>query len=317
MQNNYLQFYLRCIFLATIITSTVLTTGNTQDKEKSNRYEANTINESVMSISDRSYITVTEGIGNLDTRLLFEANIAPTYFIRFGKNSKLGMSISPHVLLRMTREESFPILTPSYMPNIMLYWRFHSPLSYLTEKEGMKKVISPRHITFLTLKLNHHSNGQAGSFFVPGTTDVNFVDGNFSTNFMEVALNTANFNPEATTKFTIHAKGGYERHFDYDREKSMKEVYYWQSINGELRFTINRFVSAAFLFKHMTGFGAFTPKQSYDAWFSVRLGNYSDFSLFARYYNGPDYYNLRYVNNISQITFGLLAEPLNLPIFRR
>lgn len=281
------------------------------------RFTTNTINESVMSINDRSYITVTEGFGNLDTRLLFEANIAPAYYIRFGKNSKLGMSISPHVLIRMTREESFPILTPSYMPNVIFYWRFRSPLSKLTEKEGMKKFISPRHITFLTLKFNHHSNGQDGEFFIPGTTDVNFDNGNFSTNFMEIGLNTANFNPEANTKFVIHAKAAFERHFDFDREQSMREIYYWQSVNGELRFTINKFLSAAFLFKHMTGIGAFKPQQSYDAWVSLRLGNYSDFSIFARYYNGPDYYNLRYVNKISQITFGLLAEPLNLPIFRR
>ena len=311
MQNIYLHFRLRwALCLAALFVGSVATAQN-------DKYEANTINESVMSMNDRSYITVTEGFGNMDTRLLFEANIAPTYYIRFGKNSKLGMSISPHVMIRMTREESFPILTPSYMPNVMLYWRFRSPLSYLTEKDGLKKIISPRHITFLTLKFNHHSNGQSGSFFIPGTTDINFENGNFSTNFMEVALNTANFNRDANTKFVVHAKAGFERHFDFDREESMKYLYYWQSVNGELRFTINKFMSAAFLFKHMTGIGTFKPQQSYDAWLSFRLGSYSDFSLFARYYNGPDYYNLRYVNNISQITFGLLAEPLNLPIFRR
>lgn len=313
MQNIYLHFCLRWALCLSIISYA----SSLMAQEDSKRYATNTINESVMSMSDRSYITVTEGFGNMDTRLLFEANIAPTYFIRFGKNSKLGMSISPHVLIRMTREKSFPILTPSYMPNVMLYWRFRSPLSYLTEKDGLKKIISPRHITFLTLKFNHHSNGQSGSFFVPGTTDINFEDGNFSTNFMELALNTANFNRDANTKFVVHAKAGFERHFDFDREASMKYLYYWQSVNGELRFTINKFMSGAFLFKHMTGIGTFKPQQSYDAWLSFRLGNYSDFSLFARYYHGPDYYNLRYVNNISQITFGLLAEPLNLPIFRR
>ncbi|EAY28111.1 hypothetical protein [Microscilla marina] len=315
MQHIYLWLYLRWVFcLSAFFWGNPLTA---QPSDSTRHYAANKVNESVISMSDRSYITATEGLGNLDTPLLLETSIAPTYFIRFGKSAKLGISISPKVVIRIARKESFPVLTPSYTPRAVLYWRFRSPLAYLTQKSGLKKIITPQHVTFLTLRFNHHSNGQAGSFFIPGTTDINFDTGNFTTNCMELALNTANFDPKVKANFVAYAKAGFERHFNFNREADMKFVYYWQSVNAELRCTVHKFINVAFLFKHMTGIGTFKPQQSYDTWLSFRLGNYSDFSFFARYYHGPDYYNLRYVNHISQVSFGLLVEPLNLPLFRR
>lgn len=65
----------------------------------------------------RSYITLTEGFGNLNP-LYFEAHLAPTYLIHLKEEHRWAVELSPQMVIRMRREPSFPIKTPSYMPRI-------------------------------------------------------------------------------------------------------------------------------------------------------------------------------------------------------
>jgi len=103
-----------------------------QDAEYNNRLHM---------ISDRSYIQVMRG--NIPTRnpnitettktTFMEAQIAPFYFIRFGAKSKLTLSISPKIILRMADAESLPIKTPSFMPTITAFHKIN--LASFTVKE--------------------------------------------------------------------------------------------------------------------------------------------------------------------------------------
>ena len=118
-----------------------------------------------------SYITVLGGGGNIEP-LFFEANVAP----HFGAGwSKWALVITSKIVLRMRNDSthSAPIRTPSYMPRITLYW--WGPFRGTSTSSE-----------FLSFTISHHSNGQAGPFYVANTTTPNTFDGSFSTNFLEL-----------------------------------------------------------------------------------------------------------------------------------
>ena len=94
-----------------------------------------------------SYITFSQGIGNVEP-LIFEALVAPYFLLRTSRDAKWGATISSKIMIRMYAEESFPVRTPSYMPEISFYHQLN--------KSGDDKV------KYLFLNLTHHSNGQDG-----------------------------------------------------------------------------------------------------------------------------------------------------------
>ncbi|MFO8148370.1 MAG: hypothetical protein R6U03_13365, partial [Gillisia sp.] len=125
-----------------------------------------------------SYITFPTDIGNLEP-LIFEANVSPGFKIREGKDSRLMAVLTPQIIVRMYDEFSYPVRTPSYMPNITFY--------FLTGSE--------RSINKLSLfgKIAHHSNGQNGDFYDENGT-INLISGNFATNFIELGFLKAFYN---------------------------------------------------------------------------------------------------------------------------
>lgn len=68
-----------------------------------------------------SYITFPTDIGNIEP-LWFEANLIPNFYIRQSKNSRLMAVLTPQIIIRMYQEESFPVRTPSYMPQLTFYY---------------------------------------------------------------------------------------------------------------------------------------------------------------------------------------------------
>ena len=87
-----------------------------------------------------SYITFPTDIGNIEP-LWFEANLNPNFYIRTSKNSRLIGVLTPQVIIRMYQEESFPVRTPSYMPQLTAYYR-------LSKKTGVNSLI-----VFLNLRI--------------------------------------------------------------------------------------------------------------------------------------------------------------------
>ena len=68
----------------------------------------------------------------------------------------------------------------------------------------------------------------------------------------------------------------------------------------------------------MFGRNGFKRQYASDTYISYRpLPKISDISIFAKVYFGPDYYNLRYENNMSFISFGFLLEPKALAIVKK
>ena len=116
-----------------------------------------------------TYITFPTDIGNI-APLIFEANINPSFIIRERKDSRLMALLTPQIVIRMFNEESYPIRSPSYIPQISLY--------YLANKINI--------LDYLVVfgKIAHHCNGQEGDFYNADNT-INTKTVSFANNYIE------------------------------------------------------------------------------------------------------------------------------------
>jgi len=71
-----------------------------------------------------SYITFPTDIGNIEP-LWFEGNVIPNFYLRQSQNSRLMGVLTPQIIIRMYQEESFPVRTPSYMPQLTVLFPAH------------------------------------------------------------------------------------------------------------------------------------------------------------------------------------------------
>lgn len=282
-----------------------------------------TVNSSIISSSDNTYVMFGQGLGNRITKngveklepLIFEAQLAPLFTLQFNKKVPFGFVLSPKILVRMFNENSVPVKSPSYMPFILVYHKIRFP--FLNRYNMFKYILKEKPTQFISYKYGHHSNGANGPYYVPNTREVNIESGSFSTDYTEVAFSFL-------SKDTIHKKLdmisgriGAEYHVGFNREDSMNSTYYYERINLELRFIAFKTVTIVPIFSAMFGKDGFTPKYSMETYISFRpFPKISDLAMFAKVYIGPDYYNIRYVNTMRYVSFGILLEPKGLAIIK-
>lgn len=255
-----------------------------------------------------SYITFPMDIGNVEP-LWFEGNLIPNFYLRQSKNSRLVGVITPQVIIRMYQEVSFPVRSPSYIPQLTLYYS-------LIEK-GNNKNIS------LFSRIAHHSNGQEGDFFMDDG-DINTKSGDFSTNYFEGGIMKTNFN---------------KRFKAFQFFKSSLEVHpqSWSSAELAGIYSKVRWHNAFSIFKLSNK--NIDPKQRHadisvkgeaiwmfaelNGWESTsinRLNLYftffyhpkflEDIGLFISFYHGLDYYNICFNHQIDVLRFGIMTEKL-------
>ncbi len=256
-----------------------------------------------------SYITFPTDIGNIES-LMFEANLNPNFVVRERADSKLMAVLTPQIRIRMYNEYSYPVKTPSYIPQLSLYYLFGS--SELA------------HHTTLFGKIAHHSNGQDGNFY-NSDGSVNLQSGNFATNFFEIGFIDTSYGSQVNvvkfikSSLEIHPKGwmigelqgqysGLRWHnsfFAYklplDRDFFSKKrkanfslkietTWMFDEINNWKTFDTNRFSGALTFYYH--------PK------FLEEIG------LFVQFYHGLDYYNIYFEHQLDMIRFGIMTEIL-------
>lgn len=258
-----------------------------------------------------SYITFSQGLGNVEP-LIFEALVAPYFLLRTSRDAKWGAIISPAILIRMYAEESFPVRTPSYMPEISFYHQVSR-----TGDENVK---------YLFLNLIHHSNGQDGDFFNENGS-FNTISGNFSTNFLELGI-FLNQNVVPFSNTNEYFKTSLEYHIDANRADELEGRYSF--IRWHNHFRIFRFpgysrtsqklvfdkspavktrLETTWLFGDINDASFFDLKERFN--FSLTMAYrppfLSDVSFFANFYSGEDYYNMHFYRRISVLRIGLQA----------
>ncbi len=257
-----------------------------------------------------SYITFSQGFGNVEP-LIFEGLIAPYFLIRTSKDSRWGATLSPAILIRMYSEKSFPIRTPSYMPEITFYHQIGSR--------------TDRNVKYLFLNLVHHSNGQDGSFFNEDGS-YNVRSGDFSTNFIEFGM-FLNKNIVPFTNTNEYFQTSLEYHIGMKHEDGLQGRYSklrWHNnirifrfpwYNNSKKLIVNGMpsvqtkIETTWMFGDINNASFFNIKERFNFSFTIAYKPkfLSDVSFFLNFYSGQDYYNMHFYRRISVLRIGLQA----------
>jgi hypothetical protein len=254
-----------------------------------------------------SYVTFPTDIGNI-APLMFEANISPSFIIRQRKDSRLMAALTSQIIIRMYNEVSFPVRTPSYIPQISFY--------YVTGNKQLKT-----HNTFFG-RVAHHSNGQDGNFY-DENGNINLQSGNFATNFFEIGIIKTSYSS------TLNAIKFFKSSIEVHPKSWMIEEL--QGQYSGLRWH-NTFT--AFKLPFINSAKDENPNFSLKVETSLMLDNYNnlntvdinrlnasltfyyhpkfleDIGLFVQFYHGMDYYNIYFNNQVDLIRFGIMTEIL-------
>ncbi len=264
--------------------------------------------QAVRANQKESYITFGGGVGNIEP-LIFEGLVAPYFLLRTSGDAKWGATLSPVIYIRMYNEYSFPVRTPSYMPQITFYRMIGDE--------------NKRSLNYLFLNLVHHSNGQDDDFFNEDGS-INTLSGDFSTDFLEVgAFFTQQLVPFSNTR--EYFKTSIEYHPDITRAKDLEGRYSFLRWNNSFR--VFRFFGSAeslkfektpriqstlkttWMFGDINDSGFFDIGERFNISFTIayRPRVLSDVSFFANFYSGKDYYNMQFDRRLTVFRFGLQA----------
>lgn len=281
------------------------------------------IDGAVFSTTDRTYVSFGQGFGNYGTAygvkrltpILFEGQISPDFLLTVSKKKTMGLAFFPKIVVRMFNEPSVPIKTPSYMPSMMFYHRIKSPFT----KKIFNFFKSEDQLVFMTYRISHHSNGQNGNYYLHNSDSINYETGNFSTNAVEVALSWSTIDSGGVAgKAFMNGRIAYEQQLEFEREAKLRNNYYYNKISLEAHLVYSEKIKVYLNYGFMWGTRKFGTRQAIDLYFVYKpFHRLTDFSVFVRGYAGPDYYNLYYANILRAVTFGIIADPLSIPVFKR
>jgi hypothetical protein len=284
-----------------------------------NSIVAQTLTDSIVTLNldkiaqvnqGESYVTFPFDIGNLEP-LMFEANVSPNFKIRERKDSRLMAVLTSQIIIRMFDEYSYPVKTPSYIPQIAFF--------FLTgHKDAANK---------LTLfgKIAHHSNGQDGNFYTDDGK-VNLQSGNFATNYLELGFLQSSYSQNLKAfKFIkssveIHPKSwmleelhgqysGLRWHNTFLAYKLPMKSNLIKSSEQKANFSVK--AETTLMLDNINNWDTFNSKRinaSLIVYYHPKF--LEDIGFFVQFYQGMDYYNIYFQHQISSIRFGIMTETL-------
>ena len=217
--------------------------------------------------------------------------------------------LTPQIILRMYQERSYPVRTPSYMPQITLYYMLNGG------EDGTKFSLFGRYA--------HHSNGQDGDFFLENG-EVNVTSGDFSTNYLESGVIITNIN----TRFNAYQffKSSIEIHPQAWSGKKLEGIYSnirWHNTisiyklpsktdeNTKKKADISVKGESTWMFGDLNNWDAVSLNRlNLGLTFYYHPKFLEDLGLFVQYYHGSDYYNVYFKHRLDVIRFGLMTDKL-------
>ncbi len=256
-----------------------------------------------------SYITFPTDIGNLQP-LWFEGNIIPNFFLRQSRNSRLLGVLTPQIIIRMYQEESFPVRTPSYIPQITVYYQ-------ICENPNQNKMN-------LFARIAHHSNGQEESFFLENR-EVNTRSGDFATNYLELGLIKTNYSRRFNahqffkTSLEYHPKpwmalelDGIYSNFRWHNSFSIFKLPSKSVARTSQHSDISLKLDATWLFGNVNDWQPVSwARLNLSLVFYYHPRFLEDIGLFVQYYSGSDYYNIYFGQHINVLRFGIMTDILS------
>ncbi len=261
--------------------------------------EAPTVNV-VRRNFEPSYIAYPIGFSGLPP-LILEANIAP-HFVVTRPTWPVAFVLTPKILVRMFRERSTPVTTPSYMPRVSVFMWLHQTLR--------RDEIT----AYASLSLNHHSNGQTGKA-VDANGLNNHETGDFSTNFLELSVYETRL---SQALFAWNALA-FEWHLGFNQSANLENRYgllrlkfattvvkTYAPLDGALTIQVTALLDKF----QRTSDGAFSrglERFPIALQYTVKVPGV-DLGAYVGYYLGHDYYNIWFDRVIHTVQFGVAGS---------
>ena len=260
--------------------------------------------------SELSYTSPSGEIG-APSQYVINGKLTTTFMVFAPINLPIAFSLNPDYTVRVRKERSAGVRTPSFRFGGTLYVRLAQELT---------------NYNYAQLSFTHHSNGQDEDAVLPNG-NINTKTGNFNTNYLTFAYafgNITNTNLQSGVYYGYHHKFGLETHkgFNYEpaligdygftrlnydfsfriyqtykAEKISIEKEKWR-FNGQLSYAINKYENQGF----------FMPKRRLNVEASA---NYSlpfmqnVFIMASVGYYGEDPYNIYFKDKYAYMRFGL------------
>jgi hypothetical protein len=245
---------------------------------------------------EQSYVTLLGGVGNLP-KLWFEGSVAPG--IVLAQTSWLAAVVTPKIIVRMLREPSEPVRTPSYMPRVSVFFFRRGPTA--------------DSVRYWIVNIVHHSNGQEKPLFNRDGT-VNDSSGNFSTSYIEAGVVDIAADTRAISDFFVLALA----HPRFLMDPELRGHYSPYAVHAGVTTASFRGVAATL---DVTGYMGPAPEfpdgwwRRVGVWMSVSGGwDWTrEMGLFANAYVGPDYYNVQFHRHVSVLRAGISTTPIRSP----
>jgi hypothetical protein len=260
-----------------------------------------------MNQSD-SFITFPLDIGNLEP-LMFESNVNPSFVIRKRQDSKLMAVLTAQITIRMYNEESYPVKTPSYIPQISAYYAVR------TENSAERSTVFVR--------IGHHSNGQDGNFY-DDNGDINLQNGNFATNFFEMGwlktIYSSNLKAQKIFKTSLEV---HPRSWMLQELQGQYSGLRWHNAflayklpmkmgpRGSIKANFSLKAETMWSLDNLYDWDTFNIKRlNASVTFYYHPKFLEDIGFFVRYYHGMDYYNIYFQHRLDVVRFGIMTELL-------
>ncbi len=254
-----------------------------------------------------SYVTFPTDVGNI-APLMFEANISPSFIIRQRKDSRLLAVLTSQIVIRMYNEESFPVQTPSYIPQISFYYAANNK-----QRKNQNTIFG---------RIAHHSNGQDDKFYNENES-INLKSGNFATNFFEIGLIQTRYNKKLNavnffkSSFEVHPRswmltelhGQYSGFRWHNSFEAFKLPFLKSDKNDNPKFSLKLETTLMLdSYNNLNTFDLDRLNASLTFYYHPKF--LEDIGLFVQFYHGLDYYNIYFQEQLDVIRFGIMTEIL-------
>ena len=257
------------------------------------------------------------------------------------ERKRWSVSGTPAVRIRMSRADSNPVRTPSYMPRVNFQYVVSAETnrgervvpSVMADEEarGRGEALAVR-LLEVHFQAGHHSNGQAGCIVsgVEGECPdvdaqsngaaINKVNGSFSTNYLRGGVNFARSRWDAARPENFaEARSEFRFRLDYERHvgtgSKIARYYTGDKIQFEVGYARRgvRWCGKRVEVKGGVGLNLRSSEQKMagtpTGWVVAQVSCFSaesgGWGTFVRYYGGQDYYNVNFLSSIHRLHAGV------------
>lgn len=246
-----------------------------------------------------SYLVVPINLSGLDP-VWYEANIL-AHFFAHQESWPFALVLTPKIVLRLFREPSDPVKTPSYMPRLAFFlW------SKDADDHG-------RRTRYASLTIGHHSNGQADPTWLAGQ-HINHDSGDFYTNYIELAGHeldrdrrwlswnrlSLQWHPRFVQHATLHG------HYGSLRAEIDSTILDNLPLRGRLGASVGVILDG-FVRSSDDSIVRQLERFPVSVTYSVGFAGV-EVALFARYYLGHDYYNIWFDRMLHTVQIGIASN---------